>query len=176
MKQNSKLSKFAGALKANRKKIIVIACMVALLVATGCLNYFLNVKNSSGTSGDGDSQNVNAQTTFFATYRTDREATRTQEIAYLDDIIASATSTESAVASAEEQKLKLTNTMETELVLEGLIKAKGFTDCIVTISTENVNVVVMDEDLTLEDAAQILNIVVTETDFTAPDVVVIPYV
>ena len=44
------------------------------------------------------------------------------------------------------------------------------------MSTENVNIVVMDEDLTLEDAAQILNIVETETTFTAPQVVIIPYV
>ncbi len=175
MKQNSKLSKFAGILKANKKKIIVIACMVALLVATGCLNYFLNVKkNADGSSTDVN--NASSQATFFSTYRTDREATRTQEIAYLDDIIASATSTESAVQGAENQKLKLTSAMETELVLEGLIKAKGFQDCVVTISTDNVNVVVMDEDLTLEDAAQILNIVVSETDFKAQNVVVIPYV
>ena len=66
--------------------------------------------------------------------------------------------------------------MEKELVVEGLIKAKGFQDCIVTMSTDNVNVVVMDEDLSLEDAAQILNIIETETSFNAPQVVIIPYV
>ena len=32
------------------------------------------------------------------------------------------------------------------------------------------------EELSLEEAAQILNIVETETSFTAPDVVIIPYV
>ena len=95
---------------------------------------------------------------------------------YLDEIIASASSTETAIASAEEQKLQITGAMETELILEGLIKAKGFQDCVVTMSTENVNVVVMDEEVSLEDAAQILNIIVSETDFEAPDVVIIPYV
>ena len=60
--------------------------------------------------------------------------------------------------------------------LEGLIKAKGFGDCIVTMSTDNVNIVVMDEELSLEEAAQILNIVETETSFIAPDVVIVPYV
>ena len=172
MKSN-KLSKLGTTLKANKKKIIVIVSMIALLVATGCLNYFLNVKQQSV---DNPVQGNVSTPTFFATYRTDREATRNQEIAYLDEIINSATSTETAIASAESQKLAITGAMETELVLEGLIKAKGFEDCIVTISTENVNVVVMDEDLSLEDAAQILNIVVTETEFTAPDVVIIPYV
>ena len=173
MKSN-KLSKLGTTLKANKKKIIVIVSMIALLVATGCLNYFLNVKQQ-GTDNDLGQGDVSTPT-FFATYRTDREATRNQEIAYLDEIINSATSTETAIASADSQKLAITGAMETELVLEGLIKAKGFEDCIVTISTENVNVVVMDDDLSLEDAAQILNIVVTETEFTAPDVVIIPYV
>ena len=173
MKQNSKLSKIGQSLKANRKKIIVVCTMVALLIGTGCLNYLLNVK----TSGNNNDDVVQEQEqSFFETYRTDRESTRNQEIAYLDEIIASASSTETAILDAESQKLNITSSMETELVLEGLIKAKGFEDCIVTMSTENVNIVVMDEDLTLEEAAQILNIVETETTFTAPDVVIIPYV
>ena len=45
-----------------------------------------------------------------------------------------------------------------------------------TMSTENVNVVVMDEEVSLEDAAQIMDIIVSETDFEAPDIVIIPYV
>ena len=170
----NKMAKLKESIKANRKKIIVVVSMVALLVATGCLNYFLNVRQQDGQPAGTDGT-VTTET-FFSTYRTDREETRSQELQYLDEIIASASSSESAIASAEEQKLQITGAMETELVLEGLIKAKGFEDCIVTISTENVNVVVMDEDLSLEDAAQILNIVVTETEFTAPDVVIIPYV
>lgn len=173
MKQNAKLKKFGESLKANRKKIIVVFSMVALLIGTGCLNYFLNVK----TADKNESPDNNAVTpTFFETYRTDRESTRDQEIAYLDEIISSGTSTETAVQDAENQKLNITSSMEKELVLEGLIKSKGFGDCIVTMSTENVNIVVKDEELTLEEAAQILNIVETETSFTAPDVVIIPYV
>ncbi len=174
MKQNNKITKLAQSIKTNKKKIIVVFSMVALLVATGCLNYFLNVKTSDSTpTGDVSSDST---PTFFETYRTDRDATRDQEIAYLDEIIASATSTETAIQDAESQKLNITTSMEMELVLEGLIKAKGFSDCIVTMSTENVNIVVMDTELTLEEAAQILNIIETETSYTAPDVVIIPYV
>lgn len=158
-------------MKANKKKIIVLVSMIALLVATGCLNYFLNVRKA-----DVDQPVDQTTPTFFATYRNDREVTRQQEIAYLDEMIASEISSAETIAEAEAQKLAICQAMETELVLEGLIKAKGFEDCVVTISTENVNVVVKDAELTVEDAAQILNIVVTETTFTAPDVVVIPYV
>ena len=170
----NKMAKLKESIKANRKKIIVVVSMVALLVATGCLNYFLNVRQQDGQPAGTDGT-VTTET-FFSTYRTDREETRSQELQYLDEISASASSSESAIASAEEQKLQITGAMETELVLEGLIKAKGFEDCVVTMSTENVNVVVMDEELTLEESAQIMDIIVSETDYTAPDIVIIPYV
>jgi hypothetical protein len=155
-------------MKANKKKIIVLIAMILLLVGTGVLNYFLTAKSKPS-----DDQPI---PTLFETFRADRVTTRDQEISYLDDIIASANSSEEAVASAEAQRLTIIKNMEKELVLEGLIKAKGFADAIVTMSTENVQVVVKDADLTLEDAAQILDIIVTETDFEAPNIIVTPYV
>lgn len=157
-------------MKTNKKKIIILASLVILLVATGVLNYFLNVKNTA------DPGTQEPTPTFFASYRTDRETTRAEEILYLDGIITSETADETTIANAQAKKLSICDAMETELVLEGLIKAKGFEDCVATISTANVNIVVQDADLTLEEAAMILNIVVTETSFTAPDVVIIPYV
>ncbi len=159
-------------MKANKKKIIILVSLVVLLVATGCLNYFLTVKAKGGASPVDGSGNV----TFFSTYRTDREATRAQEVLYLEDIITSANSTQEVITSAQEKKLNLVGNMEVELSLEGLIKAKGFEDCIVTISKNNVNVVVKDSELTVQEAAQILNIIVAETDYNAKNVIIIPYV
>lgn len=157
-------------MKVNKKKVIILASLVVLLVATGVLNYFLNAKKAEG---DGDV--VTATPTFFATYREDREATRAEEILYLDSVISSTTADEETVTNAQNKKISICDNMETELVVEGLIKSKGFADCVVTISTDNVNVVVQDAELTLEESAQILNIIVTETSYTAPDVVIIPY-
>ncbi|MBR1746626.1 MAG: SpoIIIAH-like family protein [Clostridia bacterium] len=160
--------------KVNKKKIIVLVSLVALLVATGCLNYFLTTRNAKTTVA---SQSNDAVTpTFFATYRTDREATRAQEMLYLEDIISSTEADEKTVADAQTKKLSLVGMMETELSLEGLIKSKGFDDCVVTISTDNVNVVVKDAELSLDEASQILNIITSETDYKASNVIIIPYV
>ncbi len=159
-------------IKVNKKKVIILASLVLLLVATGCLNYFLTVKNTDKVTGTLD-QSI---PTFFATYRTDREATRAQEMLYLEDIITSPNTDEKTLAEANNKKLELVGSMETELALEGLIKAKGFEDCVVTISKENVNVVVKDSELAVDEAAQILNIIVTETDYTASNVIIVPYV
>ena len=145
--------------------------MVVLLVATGVLNWALNDRLIDNTPAD-----ANAVTeTFFAAYRSDREATRESEFLYLDAIITSETSSAEAKKAAEEQKLGLVERMEKELQLETLIKSKGFEDAIVTMSESGVNVVVGAPEVTAEQAAQILDIVQTETTFKAADVKIIPY-
>ncbi|NLL56840.1 MAG: SpoIIIAH-like family protein [Clostridiales bacterium] len=158
-------------MKANKKKIIILVSLVLLLVATGVLNYFLTVKNNNN-----DPLDVDATPTFFSTFREDRTNMRAQEILYLDDIIASANTDEVTMASAQEKKISIVDAMETELALEGLIKSKGFEDCVVTITKGNVNIVVMKEEVTAEEAAQILDVVVTQTEYKAKNVTIIPYV
>lgn len=158
-------------MKANKKKIIILVSLVLLLVATGCLNYFLTVKNNTN-----DPTEVDAAPTFFSSFRDDRTNTRAQEILYLDDIIASINTDEVTMASAQAKKLDIVDVMETELTLEGLIKAKGFSDCVVTITKGKVNIVVMDTELTVEEAAQILDVIVSQTDYIAKNVTIIPYV
>lgn len=158
-------------IKPRTKKIIVLSVMVALLVATGVLNWALNDRLTAS-----DPIDANAVTeTFFSAYRSEREATRESEFLYLDAIISSEASSEAAKTAAEEQKLGLVERMEKEMQLESLVKAKGFEDAIVTMSDSGVNVVVGTAELTAEQAAQIYDIVRSETDLTAGDVKIIPY-
>jgi stage III sporulation protein AH len=154
---------------SKKKKVFILVGMVALLVVTGCLNIFLNNKaTKANASGDVTYGN------FFSTYRTDRQATRDQTILYLDAIINNEASTAEAVSAAEAQKLALTKNMDLELVLEGLIKALGFEDTIVTASTDNINIIIKSDELTENEVAQVLDIVVSETDKTALDVRILP--
>ena len=162
-------------MKVNKKKIIVLVSLVVLLAGVACLNYFLTVQKAKSNAQNTEASSSTTPT-FFSTYRDDRKATRSQEILYLEEIMASATSDETTVSNAEKMYLDLVGTMETEATLEGLIKAYGFDDCIVTISDNNVNVVIKDSELTLEETSQVLNIITEQTEYTAADVVVIPYV
>ena len=155
---------------SKKKKIFILAGMVALLVVTGCLNIFLNNKSTKASASSGEVTYGN----FFTTYRTDRQATRDQTIMYLDAIIANEASSSDAVRDAEAQKLSLTKNMDLELVLEGLIKALGFEDAIVTASTENINVILKSGELTETEVAQVLDVIVSETDKSALDVRIIP--
>ncbi|MBP3431744.1 MAG: SpoIIIAH-like family protein [Clostridia bacterium] len=136
-----------------RTKIIILSFMILLLGVTGYLNIVLN------NSVTETNTNV-AAASYFASYRNDRESSRDQQILYYDAIIDGASSTEAAVAAAENAKLDLIELMEKELTVEGLIKAQGFSDCVIAISDNGiVNVVVQAAALNETESAQIWTIV-----------------
>ena len=64
------------AFMSKKKKIIVLVSMVALLVLTGCLNYFLNRPKSS----EADSNGTTMYTDYFTSSRNDREQARNQTV------------------------------------------------------------------------------------------------
>ena len=154
---------------SKKKKIIILASMFVLLIVTGYLNIVFNDNQSVATGSD----NV-VTGNFFTTYRSDRQSTRDEEIAYYDAIIASATSSAEAKASAETKKEALVNNMELELVTEGLIKARGFEDVIVTSSTSCINVVVKSSELTSAEVAQIVAIVQEQSGVGLDNIKIIP--
>ena len=55
------------------------------------------------------------------------------------------------------------------------MKAQGFEDAVVTMSEDNINVVVSQSELTNEQVSGILSVILQETDYTATQVVVVPY-
>lgn len=162
-------------MKSKTKKIIVLSVMVLLLVATGVLNFVLSDKLTAATESSKNANTDNVTQTFFAAAKSDRESTRESEFLYLDAIVNSETATASAKENAEKQKADIVSRMEQELALETLVKAKGFGDAIVTIGDGGVSIVVGSQELTAEQANQILAAVVAETTFKATEVKIIPY-
>jgi len=154
---------------SKKKKIIVLSVMMVLLVATGFLNLALN--NNTPT------QPTNSTVTsanFFTSYRAERQATRGQEVLYLDAIISSSTASDESKKIAENKKVELVKLMEQELVLEGLIKSKGFDDSIVTMTTSNINVIVKDTNLEASEVAQIVQIIQDSTGKSIDNIKIIP--
>ena len=162
-------------MKSKTKKILVLSVMIVLLVTTGVLNFVLNDKLTSAPDGSAVIDNTVTQT-FFVAARSDRQTTRESEFLYLDAIMNSESSSATSKTEAEQQKMLLVKRMEKELALETAIKGKGFEDAIVTIGDEGVNVVVGKAELSIEEANQVLAIVVAETTFKPKSVKVIPYV
>ena len=162
-------------LSSNGKKVLVLCCMVALLVVTGVLNYVLNTQIKDKDNVVNGGTDGTAVETFFSSHRSNRETARAEEFSYLDAIISSESTSESVKASAEDKQVELLSFIEKELVLESLIKAKGFEDAVVTMSTNNLNVIVKQAELTKEEVAQILGTILQETDYVASQVYVVPY-
>ena len=159
------------------KRVLTAAGLCLLLAAAIVTNVLVN-KNKATTEKTG-TQNApevtqvstqnGSQTNFFAAYRDERDSVRTQELAYLDAIVAQGADTET-LSDAQQQKLELVNAMETELTVENLVRAKGFSDVIVSIHKGNISVVVGAESLNDEQVAQILDIVLRETGKSAENV------
>ena len=150
------------------KKVIILVSMAVVLVVAAVLNVTLLKDGTNTGASNGDTV-----ASFFETSRADRLATRNYEIEQLNSII-DLEGEEHAEArqTALMQKSAIVTAMETELLLETLLKAQGFEDVLVSVSasTDNVNVIVDSDQLNREDTAKIYNIITTETAIT-PDYV-----
>lgn len=150
-----------------RTKILILVAMVLLLGVTGYLNIVLNSATNE------TEPTVTTTASYFETYRSDRETTRDQELLYYQAIIDSEKGTE-AEATAKAAMEELLIKMETELLVENTIKGYGFSDCIVTSSNENVNVIIEAESLTSAEVAQIVSVVQDELKANIKNIKIIP--
>ncbi|MBQ9790247.1 MAG: SpoIIIAH-like family protein [Clostridia bacterium] len=151
-----------------KKKIFIILSMVVLLVVTG----YLNIALSSSTS-DSLTDSTTTSANFFTSCREDKLSTRNLQIEYLNSIINSSTDS-SQITEANAKKMEISNRIEYETTLEGLIMASGFEDVIVTESDSSISVMVKSNGLTSAEVAKILAIIVDETGVEATNVRVIP--
>ena len=155
---------------SKKKKIFIVGGFCLLLAITGVLNIVLN-KNIVSSASKNDTVSAG---NFFTTYRTDRTDTRNQEIMYLDAIIASSSASAESKTAAEAKKAEMIALMESELVIEGLVKAKGFEDVIVSSSASNINCIVKSAELTKAKVAQIVNIIKGQTNFDIDNIKIFP--
>ncbi|MGI6175624.1 MAG: SpoIIIAH-like family protein [Christensenellales bacterium] len=171
----------------SKKRYFILAGLLALLVLTGYLNYVINNNDDSslastapqtsdgaGEEDEGHSASTAASSNFFLEFRTDRENSRAQEVAYLDAIINNKDTDADTLKDAQVQKMAISDAMEKEVTIEGLLKAKGFDEAVVTIHTGSVNVVVDSPELSDAQVAQILDIVQRETGEISENIKVIP--
>jgi hypothetical protein len=134
--------------------------MVAILAIAAVVNVTL----LTGNKGNGDDPVV--QTGFFQTSKLDRQTTRDYEIAELNAILAmEGDEYAEARQSALAKKQSIVDAMETEMLLETLLKAQGFENVLVTVNAagDSVSVIVDKDELSREDTVRIYNVIATET-------------
>jgi len=159
---------------SKKKKFFIITGFCLLLLVTGTVNILVN---NSLVSENVVDTTVNSNTTvgnFFTNYRTNRTDTRNEELLYLEAIISSEASSAEAKSNAEAEKIKIVTAMESELTIEGLIKAKGFEDVIISDLNNSITVMVKSAELTKSEVAQIVDVVKLQTNYSIDNIKIIP--
>ncbi len=155
----------------NKKKIIGMAALVGVLAVTAVGNFVLaNADGVANTDGEITTSN------YFATYRAERTSTRSEELVQLDSVIALYEEGDEKYEEATQMKMEIVETMEQELVIENMVKSLGFSDAVVSVSTEsqNVNVFINSAELNYDTALSIYNILKNETGIVAGNVIIMP--
>ena len=163
-------------LSTNAKKTIVLCCMVAILVTTGVVNFVFNDKLNSKGDGGGDTQvgKPTAVETFFNSCKSSKDTQRAEELSILESIMVSETATAEMKETANAKKLDILKKMESELLIENTLKAKGFSDIVVNMTDNSINFIIEPAEPTQEQLSQIYTVVVTQTDYKSSQIFVFP--
>ena len=152
------------------KKIIVMSSLVLLLAVTAVLNVLL----AKNRSANGDT--AVATSNYFTTYRSERTTTRSEELVQLDSVIALYDKDSEKYTEAVNLKMKIVEIMEKELVLETLIKSKGFADAVVStgVDSDNVNVFINSNELDMTTALSIYTCLKDEAGVDPLNIIIMP--
>ena len=156
---------------SNKKKIIVMSSLVLLLAVTAIFNFvFANASTQAAAEGGVTTAN------YFTTYRAERTTTRNEEIVQLDSVIALYEAGDEKYEEATAMKMELVAAMEKELVLENMVKSLGFSDAVVSVSSDsdNVNVFINSAELNYDTALSIYNMMKNETGIVAGNIIIMP--
>lgn len=158
--------------------VIVLIFSIYLIFTENHLKVFhkvkpetYDIKKVSNDSQNGKdevaSKNIslrNKENDFFIDYKLERDRLRSQEADYLRELINNPNATQQSKDKAQEDLICLSQKVEKEMIVENLIKAKGFEDSVLFLSENSADVVVKTDKLSQKDVAQISDIVTKTTE------------
>ncbi len=180
-------------MKINKKQIVMLALSLVVCVAVYLNWRFLQsgeqptgdtVETSAVSDGEqseqkepqdegeegktlGEAQYVSSAATsveeYFTGSRLTRQQSKDEALELLQAVVSNESSSAESIEKANAEIVAIAADTELEGTIENLIKAKGFKDCVVFISPDVVNVVVSTDGLTAEQAAQINELVASQT-------------
>lgn len=155
---------------SKKKKIIIMSSLVFLLALTAVLNVLL----ASNRKASGDT--TIATSNYFTTFRSERTATRSEELLQLDSVIALYEEGSEKYNEAVNLKLEIVEIMEKELMLETMIKSRGFSDAVVSIGmdSDNVNVFINSDELDYNTALAIYTMLNEEVGIDDGNIIIMP--
>jgi len=116
---------------------------------------------------------ANLENDFFIDYKLERDRLRGQEADYLKELINNPNASAASKEKAQQELIKLSQKVEKEMIVENLIRAKGFEDAVMFFSDDHVNIVVKTDGLLQKDIAQITDIVTKTTGVPVDKITII---
>ena len=113
-------------------------------------------------------------TDFIIQARIDREQISSKNKETLLKVINDETVSEKEKTSAVEAMVEITKSSELENTIETLLEAKGFSNVIVTLSDNQVDVIIDEQEITDQKRAQIEETIKRKTDISADKIVITP--
>ena len=123
----------------------------------------------------GDAQLVGgevAASEYFEQAQLERTRSRDEAVETVKSVLENSDASAEEVAEATSQIVQISQQIEDESKIESLIKAKGFSECMVYLDGESANVVVQTSGLKAEEAAQIKNIVLSQQDLKPENITI----
>lgn len=139
----------------------------------------LKTEEDYETKNYGDAQLVATSKTdsdkYFEQARLSRQKTRDEALDILQKTLKNSKLSDSDKKDATEKLSQIIQDMTTETDIENMIKAKGFEDCVASIFDGKITVAVKPSNgqLAKEDTAKIRDVVVSKSDITSQNIVVV---
>lgn len=126
------------------------------------------LENQSSISEKNDDLKNEGENDYFAETRLERDKMYSEMIEIYEKLIKSDDIPVEQRAIATQEITNITNTKNSIMIAENLIKNKGFEDAIILVSSDTVNIIVKSAKLNKEDISKIQNIVQRElnSDFS----------
>ena len=109
---------------------------------------------------------------YFIEYRLSRDKLREGLIERLNEIINNEKTSTDVLKEAQREILKIGDISQSELYLEGLIKAKGFEDALVFLKEDSARIIISVDQLSQQDVMKVLEIVQNETSIPASNITI----
>ena len=189
------MKKVINFILKHKKPIIIVCCVFIIGISvysdflirnsknnddTGYLYTSNNLENNESAKILGEAKLVDnigfassEDDTYFTSAQMNRRRSRDEALETLQVVIDSSESMPDVKDDALQQMINIASDIEKEAIVEEMIKAKGFENCIAVISGQNINVIVKSPGLLTNEIAQITEVVIDETGFSPENIKIV---
>ena len=181
-------------MKVNKKQIVMLVLSLVVCVAVYLNWKFIQtdtIDNEISASSENNEQVIEGEEVkklgeaqyvssvvedtdeYFTGSRLTRQQSKDKAIELLESVVNNESSSAASIEKANAEITEIAAQTELEGTVESLIKAKGFEDCVVFLSSDTANVVVRSEGLSAVQAAQINEIIVSETGISTQNIKIV---